>query len=100
MEGVAIVHDSAEVARIFLKGITPNAENTNAKITPGIFAADAANELVQEKGIPFRDAYKQVLGVLEGQEVDMEKNLASKKSLGAPGDLQLKKLKVRASKLT
>jgi len=98
MESVAIAHDSIEVVGIFLGGTIPNAENIKSKITQGIFAADIANQLVG-KGIPFRDAYTQALDVLEGQTVDMEKNLASKKTLGAPGNLQLGALKKRAVKL-
>ena len=98
MESVAIAHDSLEVVGIFLEGIIPNAENIKAKITQDIFAADIANQLV-EKGIPFRDAYTQALDILEGQTVDIEKNLASKKTLGAPGNLQLGALKKRAMKM-
>ncbi|MSR79072.1 MAG: argininosuccinate lyase [Candidatus Taylorbacteria bacterium] len=98
MESVAITHDSLEVAELFLKGITPNSETIKAKITQSIFAADIANQLV-EKGIPFRDAYTQALDVLEKQTVDMKKNLASKKTLGAPGNLQLGMLKRRAMKM-
>src|SRR3989338_4605985 len=99
MESVAIAHDSLEVAGLVLKGITPNVENIQTKITPGIFAADIANQLVQEKDIPFRDAYKQALGLLSEQTIDVKKNLASKVSLGAPGNLQLRKLRGKAVQL-
>lgn len=99
MESIAIVHESLEIAGLFLKRITPNTKSIEAKITVGIFAADVANELVQKRGVPFRDAYKEALGLLQQKPVDLKENLTSKKSLGAPGNLQLKKLKVRASKL-
>lgn len=100
MESVAITHSSLEIAKLFLEGITPNTESIKAKITPGIFAADVANKLVQEKGMPFRDAYKLALGLLKEQTVNnVKKNLASKVSLGAPGNLQLGKLRKKAVQL-
>jgi hypothetical protein len=39
-----------------------------------------------EKGIPFRDAYVQAFEHLDEYEVDFEKNIKSKVSLGAPGN--------------
>lgn len=100
MESVAIVHDSIRVARLMGRGIVPKAESIKKKITPEIFAADIANDLVKNKGVPFRGAYNQALGELKGQTVDMEKNLASKKTLGAPGNLQLGRLRRRIAKVT
>ncbi|PIQ68625.1 MAG: argininosuccinate lyase [Candidatus Taylorbacteria bacterium CG11_big_fil_rev_8_21_14_0_20_46_11] len=94
MESVAIVHNSIEIVGLFLKGITPNVEKIKATITPGIFAADIANHLVK-KGTPFRDAYKQALDLLADTPIDMQKNLASKKTLGAPGNLQIEVLRKR-----
>lgn len=96
MESVATVHDSIGIAKLFLEGITPNVESIEAKITPGIFAADIANQLVQEKGTPFRDAYKLAIGLPKERVIDIKdikKNLASKVSFGAPGSLQLGKLR-------
>lgn len=98
IESVALVHDSLEIAALFLKGISPDVESITAKITPGIFAADIANGLVKEKGVPFRDAYKKALGLLAEQTIDMRKNLASKASLGAPGNLQIGTLRKRIAK--
>jgi len=89
MESVEIVRSSLQVAGLMLSGMTPNEESMRAKITPGIFAADIANQLVQEKGMPFRDAYKQALDLVSSRPVDLKENLDSKVSLGAPGNLDL-----------
>jgi len=99
MESVAIVHDSLEVARVVLDGVTPKSENMRAAITPGIFAADVAHQLVLEKGVPFRDAYKQAIDLLSAKTVDVGKNLSSKKNIGAPGNLHLGRLKGKAVQL-
>ncbi len=98
MESVSIVSDSIEVARKVLAGLTPNAEIIASKIHPGIFMADIANALVQEKGIPFRDAYK----LASSSPIDMSdlnKNIASKKVLGAPGNLALNEYRKRLTLL-
>ena len=73
---------------LVLKGLALKPDNIRAKINPGIFTADIANELVVKKGIPFRDAYKQA-AEMATKDVDLQKNIASKKSLGAPGNLAL-----------
>jgi len=89
IESTHIVADSLEVAALVLKGIVPKEENIRSKITPGIFTADIANDLVKEKGIAFRDAYKKAMELVSEHKVDLEKNIASKVSPGAPGNLDL-----------
>lgn len=88
IESTHIAQDSLEVAGLVLGGITPKPESIKAKINPGIFTADIANQLVVEKNMPFRDAYQQAAG-MKMDDVDLQKNIASKKSLGAPGNLSL-----------
>lgn len=100
VESTRIVFDSLEVIGILLKGITPKPESIKAKITSGIFTADIANELVLKKGVPFRDAYKEAASQAFGEMPDLAKNLASKISLGAPGNLALDKLKERIRKMS
>ena len=99
-ESTKIVADSLEVVGLLLNGLTPKPENIKAKITSGIFTADIANKLVTEKGVPFRDAYKQAAEVIFGKEVDLAANIKSKVSLGAPGNLGLAELKKRIQKIT
>lgn len=88
IESVQIVLSSLDVVGLLLSGITPNEEIIREKITPGIFAADIANTLVQEEGMPFRDAYKKALGLVSKSQ-DLQKNITSKVSLGAPGNLDI-----------
>ena len=92
-ESTTIVGDSLEVAGVVLAALTPNPEHIRTKIHSGIFTADIANELVKG-GTPFRDAYKQAADV-RLENVDLTKNIASKKSLGAPGNLGLDVLRKR-----
>jgi len=99
IESTKIVFDSLEVAGVVLKGLTPKPENIRAKIDSGIFAADMANELVLKQGIPFRDAYKKAASTASGKIPDLRQNIASKVSLGAPGNLGLDQLKARIKKL-
>ena len=97
-ESTKIAADSLEVAGLLLKGLTPKEENIKAKITSGIFTADIATTLVTEKGVPFRDAYKQAAELVSDTPVDLAKNIASKVSLGAPGNLGLAVLRQRIQK--
>ena len=99
-ESAKIVADSLEVVVLLLGGLTPKEESIKAKITSGIFTADIANKLVTEKGVTFRDAYKQAAEMVPDKSVDLAKNIASKVSLGAPGNLQLNVLKERIQKRT
>ncbi|MDP3976371.1 MAG: argininosuccinate lyase [bacterium] len=95
MDSFAIVQGSLAVAQLYLKHLKPNQKEMEKKITKEIFAADVANELVKSKGIPFRDAYLQAMERLDEQEFDLQKNLKSKISLGAPGNLNLKGYETR-----
>src|SRR3989344_2091032 len=94
MESTHIVEDSLEVAAFVLGGLTPKPESIRSKLNKGIFTADIANELVQKEGMAFRDAYKKAAEMDVG-DVDLVKNIASKKSLGAPGNLGLDTLRAR-----
>jgi len=96
-ESAKIVADSLEVAGLVLAGIAPKHESITGKITPGIFTADIANKLVTESGVPFRDAYKQASEMVS-DNVDLVANIASKVSLGAPGNLNLEGYRERIKK--
>lgn len=92
-ESTQIVFDSLEIMRIVLQGLYPKPQSMRAKMDGGMFTADAANELVK-KGMPFRDAYQKAASMTT-DDVDLAKNIASKKSLGAPGNLGLDVLRKR-----
>lgn len=88
IESVDVVKSSLEVTKLLIQGLVPNKEEIVAKITPGMFQADIANTLVTEKGLPFRDAYKEAAGeMLAIDSQFLAENIASKVSLGAPGNL-------------
>lgn len=97
VESTKIVEDSIEVVDLVLKGLTPKPKNIHAKINNGIFTADIANELVMKKNVPFRDAYKQAASMAP-KDVDLKKNIASKKGLGAPGNLDIAAYRARIKK--
>lgn len=96
LEAFDSVSDSLEIARRMLSATTPKPDSILAKISPGIFAADVANELVKTKNIPFRDAYKEAIEQLpDVSGIDLLANLNSKVSLGAPGNLGLEEYRKR-----
>lgn len=70
-----------------LDAITPNVSVIESKISKEIFAADVANDLVKNEGMPFRDAYRVAMDRLKHVDIDLQANIASKISPGAPGNL-------------
>lgn len=108
IESTNTVLESLEVAKLYLNGLEPNMEKILKTIKQDIFTADLATEMA--KKIPFRDAYKLALKEIKKHQVDPQKNLATKISLGAPGNLDLnyyknllfeeKKRPVKAKKTT
>ncbi|HID92091.1 TPA: argininosuccinate lyase [Candidatus Peregrinibacteria bacterium] len=87
IESIDITLDSLEIAKIYLENLTPNQEIIESKITKEMFLADIANDMVKNENIPFRDAYMQAFERLDEYEVDFQKNIAEKKSLGSAGNL-------------
>ncbi len=103
-ESTKITHDSLEIAQLFVQNIKPDEDSIKSKISKGIHAADIANDLVKSKGLPFREAYNVAMQELEKQEaseeiIDPVKNLKSKVSLGAPGNLGLNQIKSKLEQL-
>jgi argininosuccinate lyase len=89
IESMQIAVESIEVAKLYLEGSLPKEDVIQSKISKQIFMADLANKLVKEEGVPFRDAYKKAYEEIDTFEVDFAENIASKVSLGAPGNLCL-----------
>lgn len=84
-----ITNDSLAVTELLFKNIKPNEARLKAAFTNEIYAADLANEYVQQ-GIPFRDAYQKVAANLPKlNPQDPVKNLKAKNHLGATGNLNL-----------
>jgi len=98
MESLAIVTSSIAVAGIYLQGLTPKEGNIRKAITPAIVLADIATSLAAEKGIPFRDAY--LLASSHTPDApDLDRNLQSKISMGAAGNLCLEEYRKRLAAL-
>ncbi len=87
IESIDITLDSLEIAKIYLENLTPNQEIIESKITKEMFLADIANDMVKNENIPFRDAYTKAFERLSEYEVDFQKNISEKKSLGSAGNL-------------
>ena len=89
---VDITRDSIGITRLVLKNLTPNEYVLLASCTPDMFAAHAAYLLVK-KGMPFRDAYKEIGSHLDTiPQFDVIEVLKSSNHEGGPGNLQLEKI--------
>lgn len=92
MRGLQIACDTLVVVNLIMRDVGVDAERCRQAFSAEVFAADAANELVL-KGVPFRDAYRQIGLNLEALENrDPVANIRAKTHLGAPGNLALDRL--------
>lgn len=89
MEALDLTEESAAVAALTIGRLTPDEARLVAACSPELFATDAAYDLVL-KGVPFRDAYRQVAGMLDDlAEHDPRLALATRTHQGTSGDLRL-----------
>jgi len=89
MRGLTTAAASARVAALSVRRLKVDVKQLKAAFHPEVFAADEALDLVA-RGVPFRDAYKQVgLGLEKLAGRDPVAALKKKKSLGATGRLNL-----------
>ncbi len=87
-----------EAGRLLVTHVQVNEKELAKRIYPELMAADAANELVR-KGIPFREAYRQIADELETLTVgDLKNLLQSRTHLGATGNLGLEQLEATLKK--
>jgi argininosuccinate lyase len=86
------------IAAELLADLTFDPERMAEAHEPGMFATDRAIELTG-RGVPFREAYQQVKSELEDPsetvEHDPRESLEARISPGAPGNLQLERLRER-----
>lgn len=83
-----------EATILIIKNLTPLPENLKKACSSEIFAAEAANKLVKEKGISFREAYKYMKENPDHMVIADWKTLKSQYSqLGSPGNPGLEILK-------
>ncbi len=89
IEGLEIVLASVRVMHLVISRLGVNKEALLRGFTPEIFAADRALELAA-KGMPFRDAYREVASHLEDLKgMDPVRAIEAKNYQGAPGNLRL-----------
>lgn len=89
MESLDMVEESSAVAGLTVARLIPNEEQLAAACSPALFATDVAYDLVM-KGVPFRNAYRQVAGMLDDlAEMDPRQVLETRTHQGTSGDLRL-----------
>jgi argininosuccinate lyase len=77
------------ICALAVGSLTPNEAALRAALSPEVFATDAAYDLV-ERGVPFRDAYRQVAANLASlASVDPGPELTARTHQGASGNLGL-----------
>lgn len=75
-----------QAAQLLISAITPSADNLKEAITNELFAAEAANKLVKEKGVAFREAYRAVAEDLASRDGWTLTNVLKEYThLGSPG---------------
>jgi argininosuccinate lyase len=93
--GLRYTEMSLKVMGIIIKSIHPNEKRLLDDMTPELFAAHKAFEMVKKEGISFRDAYVKVganLDKLKINQKDIVAMLKESKHQGGTGNLLLDKL--------
>ncbi len=99
--GLRYTKMSLEVMSIIIKNLIPNEERLLEEMSPELFSAHKAFELVK-KGSSFRDAYIEVgsnLDKIKINKSNIVKMLKESKHQGGTGNLQLGKLKSELKKI-
>jgi len=99
MDSFELTLATLKIFKIVVSKIKVNEKNCKEACTPDLFATEHAYNLVK-KGVPFRDAYKQVaknLGSLKN--IDPVKSIQSSKHIGATGNLGLDDIKSKIVKI-
>jgi argininosuccinate lyase len=99
MDSFEITESGLDITKLLFKNLEPNKERLKESFSSEIFATDEANKLAL-KGVPFRDAYRQIGESLKKVKAqDAEKNIRSKKHIGATGNLKLEIYQEKIKKL-
>ena len=89
LKGMDLVDSSIKVCDLVISRLEVNEDVLDRSCVPEIFATDRALELVL-KGVPFRDAYREIADNLNKLEVtESRKDVLSRKHMGATGNLGL-----------
>jgi argininosuccinate lyase len=93
LSGFRLVQSMIEITRLVVENLSVNEDALKKGISSEIFAYDAAIELVKE-GVPFREAYRRVAKELDRLNlIDLREAMERRSHIGAPGNLELSKLK-------
>ncbi len=93
MNSFDLILDFLKVVRVVFEQISPNKEKLSAALDKTVYATDFAYEKV-EKGVPFRQAYKDVgMNLDKIPSYDPVKNIKSKKHIGSTGKLMIESFK-------
>lgn len=99
MEGLRITRSSVRIMTLMARELKVDAAKLRAGFTPGVFATDAALNLVAG-GMPFRDAYHQIRDNLEVLcQMDPDAAIARKTHLGATAGIDYGFLRGRVSEV-
>lgn len=95
IEGLKLSKHALQALDVVLKNISVNkGKLTKATSDPQLYAAEMANDLVMQKGLSFREAYRQVKDIYLGEEKlptrNPQKTISDSKGMGMPGNLNLK----------
>ena len=94
IKGMGITRRSLEVLSLVMKKIKPNTKVLMNSFTPELFDTHEVIKYVKQ-GMPFRDAYQKVKENLDKIEIsDPVSAIKEVKSLGGPGNLNLKNYKI------
>ena len=89
LKGLSLCLEMVQVMDHLIQSLQVHEEALRKGFTPEIFATDAVYELVR-KGVPFRDAYREVgLHLDDLKQRDPDEAIAQRTSTGTPGNLRL-----------
>lgn len=92
--------DSLAVMGLIFKEIAVDEEACLRGFTREVFATDEVLNRIQQSGVPFREAYRQVAEQLDSlEECNPKKNIIAKRHLGATGNLGLERSEKRIENL-
>jgi len=99
LRGLSLTRDALLVMKLTFEKLKVNEDKLRAAIKPELYATDEALRLV-EKGMSFRDAYRQVGTNLEALSLwDADKALERRTSVGTSGNLCLAQFQTRYQEL-
>jgi len=101
MRAFETVSELLEMMTLLVEGLEFDEEALVAACSSDLLAAEEAYHLVREKGLSFRDAYREVKGRSESRaSMTLDDLFASYRQLGSPGNPGLDRLREELDRLT